>query len=209
MVYGFIPDQFDHYMSHDRHIRGWTFSIEDMAKFGVDNVTYEGNGEYPSEKAIENFPVAVLNVPTTTIPPAVVPPPGSPPTPEPSATIEPDFQVGADPLAEPHPAEITVDGDTVVISGDLNDNAYIRFRSEIVGREEEISAIRINSKYGDVVQAIFDRLLDLRSRRRRRGRRTLYVRVRQLHLHRWQKQIHRRYGARRLVWFTQRGTDGG
>ena len=154
MVYGFIPGQFDHYMSHERHIRGWTFSIEDMAKFGVDNVTYEGDGEYPSEKAIENFPVAVLNVPTTTIPPAGVPPPGSTPTPEPSATIEPDFQVGADPLAEPHPAEITVDGDTVVISGDLNDNAYIRFRSEIVGREEDISAIRINSKYDDVVQAI-------------------------------------------------------
>ena len=159
MVYGFLPGQFDYYMSDDTHFGGWTFSIEDMAKFGVNNVTYEGEGQYPSERALENFPVAVFDVPTATIPPAVVPtpiptptpPPGSTPTPTP----DPDLEAEADQWAEPPPADITVEGDTVVISGDLNHNAYIRFRSEIVGKEEEISAIRINSEYGDVDQAIF------------------------------------------------------
>ena len=163
MVYGFLPDQFDYYFSDDTHFGGWTFSIEDMAKFGIHNVTYEGEGQYPSEKALKNFPVAVFEVPTATIPAAEVPTPiptptppsGSTPTPEPSATIEPDFEVDADPLVEPSPSQITVEGDTVVIDGYLNHNAYIRFRSEIFGKEEEISAIRINSEYGDVDQAIF------------------------------------------------------
>ena len=69
MVYGMLPDQFDYYFSDDTHFGGWTFSIEDMAKFGVHNVTYEGEGRYPSERALENFPVAVFDVPTATIPP--------------------------------------------------------------------------------------------------------------------------------------------
>ena len=162
MVYGFLPDQFDYYFSDDTHFGGWTFSIEDMAKFGVDNVSYEGGGQYPSENALENHhhPVAVFTVQTDTLPPAEIPTPIPASTPPPRSTpttdsdTEIEAEVEVDEWVEPPPAEITIDGDTVVIDGYLNHNAYIRFRSEIVGREEEISAIRINSKYGDVVQAI-------------------------------------------------------
>ena len=161
MVYGFLPDQFDYYFSDDTHFGGWTFSIEDMAKFGVDNVSYEGEGQYPSENALENHHhlVTVFTVPTDTLPPAEIPtplpspapPPGSTPTP----TQNPDLDTETGTWVEPPPAEITVEGDTVVIDGYLNPDAFGRFRSAIVGIEENISTIRINSEYGEVVQAIF------------------------------------------------------
>ena len=80
MVYGFLPDQIDYYyLSEDHEFGGWTFSIEDMAKFGVDNITYEGEEMYPSEKALENHPVAVFDVPEI-VPPPVVPTPLAEPT---------------------------------------------------------------------------------------------------------------------------------
>ncbi len=158
MVYGFLPDQFDYYFSDDTHFGGWTFSIEDMAKFEVHNVTYEGEGQYPSEKAIENFPVAVFEVPTDTVPAAVVPtplltaipPPGSTPTPTP----DPELESESDLWVEPPPATISVEGDAVVIDGYLNHNAFFRFRSEIVGNEDEITTVRINSDFGLPDQAI-------------------------------------------------------
>ncbi len=161
MVYGFLPDQFDYYFSDDTHFGGWTFSIEDMAKFGVDNVSYEGEGQYPSENALENHHhlVMVFTVPTDTLPPAEIPtplpspapPPGSTPTPTP----DPNLDTESGTWVEPLPAEITVEGDTVVIDGYLNPDVFVRFRSAIVGMEENISTIRINSEYGEVVQAIF------------------------------------------------------
>ena len=48
-LYGFLPTQYEHYRKNPElaNSRGWTFSLEDMAKFGIDNVTYEGDGEYP------------------------------------------------------------------------------------------------------------------------------------------------------------------
>ena len=61
MVYGFLPDQIDYYyLSDDTEFGGWTFSIEDMAKFGVHNVTYEGEGQYPSEKGLRELPCCRL-----------------------------------------------------------------------------------------------------------------------------------------------------
>ncbi len=158
MVYGFLPGQFDYYYNEQTEFGGWTFSIEDMAKFGVDNVTYEGEGNYPSKRALENHPVAVFDVPTDTVPPAEVPtpipehtpPPGSMPSPTPETETDSE----ASEWHEPPPATITVDRDTVVIDGYLNHNAFIRFRSEIVGKEDEIKAVRINSDFGLTHQAI-------------------------------------------------------
>ena len=63
LVYGFLPDQFqDYYVNRAAHIDGWTFSIEGMARFGIDNVTYVGDGDYPSERAREEFGVVVFSI---------------------------------------------------------------------------------------------------------------------------------------------------
>ena len=151
MVYGFLPDQFDYYFSDDTHFGGWTFSIEDMAKFGVHNVTYEGEGQYPSEKALKNFPVAVFEVPTATIPaaevptpiPTTTPPPGSTPTPTPDPEAETDSWV------QPELATISVEGNTVVIDGYLDFVAYSRFRIAVSGKEDEITTLKITSDDGE------------------------------------------------------------
>lgn len=45
LLYGLMPGQCEHYMTAE--VAGWTFSIEDMAEFGIANVTYEG-AEYPA-----------------------------------------------------------------------------------------------------------------------------------------------------------------
>ena len=64
LVYGFLPDQFeDYYVNAPDHIDGWTFSIADMARFGIDNVTYAGEGDYPSERAKTEYGVIVFKVP--------------------------------------------------------------------------------------------------------------------------------------------------
>ena len=33
-------------------IKSWTFSIKDMEKFGIKNITYQGNDDYPNENSI-------------------------------------------------------------------------------------------------------------------------------------------------------------
>ncbi len=64
LVYGFLPDQFQgYYVDRAAHIDGWTFSIEGMARFGIDNVTYAGNGGYPNEQAREDYGVVLFSVP--------------------------------------------------------------------------------------------------------------------------------------------------
>ncbi len=64
LVYGFLPDRFQgYYVNRAAHIDGWTFSIEGMARFGIDNVTYAGDGDYPSEQAREDYGVVVFSVP--------------------------------------------------------------------------------------------------------------------------------------------------
>ncbi len=150
MNYGFLPDQFDYYMIEQTEYGGWTFSIEDMAKFGVHNVTYEGEGTYPSEQALRNFPVAVFEVPDDTVPPAVVPtplptptpPPGSTPTPTP----DPDSEFGF--WVEPDPASISVEDDTVTINGFIDYDAYSRLLNAIRGKESGITTLRITSDEG-------------------------------------------------------------
>ncbi len=63
LVYGFLPDQFrGYYVNRAAHIDGWTFSIEGMARFGIDNVTYTGDGDYPSERAREDYGVVLFSV---------------------------------------------------------------------------------------------------------------------------------------------------
>ena len=64
LVYGFLPHQFEGYfVNASGGIDGWTFSIEDMASFGIGNVTYAGDGDYPSERAKKEYGVIVFNVP--------------------------------------------------------------------------------------------------------------------------------------------------
>lgn len=63
LVYGFLPDQFEgYYVNRPPQITGWTFSIEDMAGFGIDSVTYAGDGDYPSERATREYGVIVFKV---------------------------------------------------------------------------------------------------------------------------------------------------
>ena len=45
LLYGLMPERCEHYTSAG--VAGWSFSIEHMAQFGIDNVTYEGD-EYPA-----------------------------------------------------------------------------------------------------------------------------------------------------------------
>ena len=46
-VYGHFPQRWDAI----RGSGGWTFTLEDMAKFGLDSITYEGSDAYPPERA--------------------------------------------------------------------------------------------------------------------------------------------------------------
>lgn len=64
LVYGFLPDRFQgYYINRAAHIDGWTFSIEGMARFGINNVTYAGDGDYPRERATEEYGVVLFSVP--------------------------------------------------------------------------------------------------------------------------------------------------
>ena len=148
MVYGMLPDHFEYYMSEDTYFGGWTFSIEDMAKFGVHNVNYQGEGRYPSEKALEKFSVTVFDVTTNTVPPAVVPTPLPTPTPPPGSTPTPTPDPESDPWIEHPPATITLEGDTVIINGYIDFDAYSRFLNVIRGNEGEITTLKITSDDG-------------------------------------------------------------
>ena len=49
---------------HPAHLfLGWTFSIEDMAKLGIENVTYNGSGTYPDRRAAQLRQVEIFRVP--------------------------------------------------------------------------------------------------------------------------------------------------
>ncbi len=45
LLYGLVSGRCEHY--YTAGVAGWSFSIEHMAQFGIDNVTYEGD-EYPA-----------------------------------------------------------------------------------------------------------------------------------------------------------------
>ena len=61
LLYGLLPGQIEEYGKSS--VQGWTFSIEDMAKFGIDNIVYEGAGEYPNEQALQKYEVIVFQTP--------------------------------------------------------------------------------------------------------------------------------------------------
>ena len=155
MVYGILPDQFDYYYNEQTEFGGWTFSIEDMAKFGVHNVTYQGEGDYPSGKGLENFPVAVFEVPTDTVPPAVIPTPLLTPTPPPGSTPTPtpEFETESDRWVKPPSATIIVEGNTIVIDGYVDFDAYSQFLIATRGKEDEISTLKITSDDGVIEPA--------------------------------------------------------
>ena len=66
LLYGLLPARFDaYYLREDPALAdavGWTFSTEDMAAFGIGNVTYEGAGEYPSDLAQQRYGVVLFAV---------------------------------------------------------------------------------------------------------------------------------------------------
>ena len=80
--------------------------------------------------------------------PAPTPPPGSTPTPTPELESETDLWV------EPPPAIITVEGDTVVIDGYIDLDAYFRFLNKIRGMHDEITTLKISSDDGFPESAI-------------------------------------------------------
>lgn len=52
-LYGLLPANLATYEASG--MGGWTYSIEDMAKFGRDNVTYAGEGEYHTSFSVRSF----------------------------------------------------------------------------------------------------------------------------------------------------------
>lgn len=64
LSYGFLSEHHDAMHTADnRHYHLWTFLIEDMEMFGVSNVSYEGDHEYPSNLTLERYPdIVVISV---------------------------------------------------------------------------------------------------------------------------------------------------
>ena len=57
-VYGFLPRHF----AATAGAGGWTFNLEDMAKFGLDGITYEGSDAYPSDQARALLSLTLIEV---------------------------------------------------------------------------------------------------------------------------------------------------
>ena len=64
MVYGLFPEPWKTWSGSDS--KGWTFSVEDMAKFGIENVTYLGEGDYIDEKQAAERGLLLFDVPSAT-----------------------------------------------------------------------------------------------------------------------------------------------
>lgn len=58
LVYGLMRGQYERY--RESEAAGWTFRIGDMAAFGIGDVAYEGEAEYPSAAAMERYRVLLL-----------------------------------------------------------------------------------------------------------------------------------------------------
>ncbi len=65
LTYGFLSENHEAMHTADNHHYSvWTFSVEDMGKLGVSNVSYEGDDEYPRDLTLESYPdIVVLSVP--------------------------------------------------------------------------------------------------------------------------------------------------
>ena len=60
LVYGLKKSQYEEYRSSNAG--GWTLSIEDMAKLGIRNATYLGQGSYPDPEKVRLVNVVLLKV---------------------------------------------------------------------------------------------------------------------------------------------------
>lgn len=60
LVYGLMRGRYERYRGSEA--AGWTFRIGDMAAFGIDDVAYEGEAEYPSAAAMERYQVLLLSL---------------------------------------------------------------------------------------------------------------------------------------------------
>ena len=57
-VYGHLPQRYHAIQGSG----GWTFTLEGMAKFGLDDITYEGSDAYPSDEARAQFNLVLIEV---------------------------------------------------------------------------------------------------------------------------------------------------
>lgn len=57
-VYGFFPQHF----ATAAEAGGWTFTLEDMAKFGLEGTAYEGSDPYPTDAARALLSLALIEV---------------------------------------------------------------------------------------------------------------------------------------------------
>lgn len=93
------------------------------------------------------------------------PTPTSTPSPEPTPTSDEDGIIWYDPYE--NPATITIEGSTIVFKGDIGLDTYRDFLYAVRGKEDQITAIRINSGGGITDQGmlvgewIFDHQLDV------------------------------------------------
>lgn len=60
LVYGLMPARYERWTASET--AGWTFRIEDMAGFGIHNVAYNGDGDYPSPFADPRLPLIVFDI---------------------------------------------------------------------------------------------------------------------------------------------------
>ena len=60
LLYGHMPERCEHFVTAG--VAGWTFSIAGMAAFGITNVSYEGDGEYPGPHQPGRVPLIVYDL---------------------------------------------------------------------------------------------------------------------------------------------------
>ena len=107
MVYGLLPEPWKIWSGSGS--RGWTFSVEDMAKFGIDNVTYQGEGEYIDEKRAAERGLLLFDVPSAT----------STPTEPSTPTHAPLLDCTLEPVVD-----ISVVESTLFYRGEISSRAY-------------------------------------------------------------------------------------
>ena len=61
LVYGLMPGRYDRWFA--ALVDGWTFTLESMTRLGIDNVAYEGPGEYGRDLGNPARTVLVFNIP--------------------------------------------------------------------------------------------------------------------------------------------------
>ena len=81
-----------------------------------------------------------------------VPTPSATPSPEPTPTPDEDGVIWYD--YDPNPATITVEGSTISFVGDIESQTYRDFLFAVRGKEDQITAIRINSSGGTTDEGI-------------------------------------------------------